>query len=288
MAVELEQTYLSSNGVTLHVTRAGPEAGPLLVLLHGFPEFGAAWHRYVEAFAQAGFRVLAPDQRGYNLSDKPPRVSDYGLDELSADVLGLIDSEGRKKAFLVGHDWGAAVVWWTAMRHPERVQRACTINVPHPEVMRDALLKGGLRQKLKSAYMYYFQVPYLPERTFMRGGGRAQFAQMVRSAKPGTFSSANEAQYLEAWGQPEAPRAMLDWYRAALRDSAGPRTESSRITVPMLVLWGRQDERLSPDLVAPSLALCDDARAIWFEGATHWVHHEEFDAVFAELTAFLK
>ncbi len=288
MHVEVEQTYLSSNGVTLHVLRAGPQDGPLLILLHGFPEFAHAWRRYILAFAQAGFRVIAPDQRGYNLSDKPPRVTDYVYDELAADVLGLIDSEGRKKASLVGHDWGAAVVWWTAMRHPDRVHKACTINVPHPEVMRATLLGGGLRQKLKSAYMFYFQVPLLPERSIMKADGRSLFDRIVASSRPGTFSKADEAVYLKAWAQPEAPRAMLDWYRAALRQTQGPQPESFRIKVPMLVLWGRKDELLGVELVQPSLELCDAGRVIWFDQATHWVHHEEFDAVYAELMEFLK
>lgn len=286
-APALEHTYLSSNGVTLHVVRAGPADGPLLILLHGFPEFWFAWRRYIAAFAQAGFRVIAPDQRGYNLSDKPLRVSDYTFEALSADVLGLIDSEGRKTAHLVGHDWGAAVTWWTAIHHPDRVERAITMNVPHPEVLRRSVLGGQARQMLKSWYMFYFQLPWLPERAFAQDSGRRQFERMAALAGPGTFDAADAEAYRQAWAQPGASRAMVDWYRAAFRSSLKPPTGSLRVTVPMQMIWGRQDALLGDELVQPSLDLCDRGAITWFDAAGHFVQHEAFEGVLKACLDFL-
>ena len=116
-----EHKLISTNGITLHTVTAGPEDGPLVLLLHGFPEFWYSWRRQIPALAAAGFRVLAPDQRGYNLSDKPRELSAGLLDALAADVLGLIDDAGRERAFVVGHDWGAMVAWWLALVAPQRL-----------------------------------------------------------------------------------------------------------------------------------------------------------------------
>ncbi len=288
MAAGLEHTFLCSNNVTLHVVRAGPKDGPLLILLHGFPEFWFAWRRYITAFAEAGFRVLAPDQRGYNLSDKPLRVMDYTMDQLSADVLGLIDSEGRKKACVMGHDWGAAVTWNTAAHHPERVERAVVLNVPHPQVLQRAVLGRDPRQMLKSWYMFYFQLPGLPERAFTKAGGKKQFERMVALGRPGAFHPADAPAYQRAWAQAGAPRAMVDWYRAALRTTIRGGFEAARVRVPLQMIWGKQDRLLGAELVEPSLQLCDDGRVTWFEDATHWVQHEEFDGVLETSLAFLK
>lgn len=285
--------YMSTNGVTLHVATAGPEDGPLVVLLHGFPELWWAWRGYIPALAEAGFRVLAPDQRGYNLSDKPARVEDYALDTLAQDVVGLIEAAGRKTACVVGHDWGAAVAWWTAMRHPDRVSAVSALNVPHPEVLRRTLLTRSegvgtrLEQARRSWYMFFFQLPVLPERALLRQGGRALFSRMAAIGRPGAFDEADLPVYQAAWSQPGAARAMVDWYRAVLRTSLGPPPEDPRVHVPAQIIWGRQDALLSPELVPATVALCDDVRVEWFDEATHWVQHEEPERVQAVLLEFL-
>ena len=137
----IEHEQISTGSVNLHVATAGPTDGPLVILLHGFPEFWYGWRRQIPVLASAGFHVLAPDQRGYNTSDKPPRVKDYSIDRLSEDVIGLIDHCGRETAMLVGHDWGGAVTWWTAARFPDRIARLSILNVPHPVVMRKHILR---------------------------------------------------------------------------------------------------------------------------------------------------
>ncbi len=134
--------YVPTNGLRLHIAAAGPADGPLMILLHGFPEFWYGWRNQIEPLADAGFCVWAPDQRGYNLSDKPPGVKAYALDRLAADVTGLIDAAGRRQAVLVGHDWGGAVAWHVAAQAPDRVARAVILNVPHPAVMMQQLRRN--------------------------------------------------------------------------------------------------------------------------------------------------
>lgn len=158
-----EHRKIVTNGVRLHVVQTGPQDAPLVILLHGFPEFWYGWRQQIPALAAAGLQVWAPDQRGYNESDKPVGVGAYRIDELVADVVGLIDASGLRRASLVGHDWGAAVAWWVALTAPERLERLVILNGPHPSVMRRHLTRS-VRQLLRSWYIFGFQVPWVPER----------------------------------------------------------------------------------------------------------------------------
>jgi len=154
---ELREKSVTTNAVTLHVVETGPKTGPMVLFLHGFPEFWYAWRRQLDYFSQRGYLAVAPDQRGYNLSDKPPGIAPYRVDELARDIVGLIDTYGQEKVFLVGHDWGAAVSWWVALNYPERINRLVIMNCSHPFVFRKHLL-GNQRQMEKSWYIFYFQL----------------------------------------------------------------------------------------------------------------------------------
>ena len=275
-----------TNGLHLHVAEAGPGEGPLAVLLHGFPEFWYGWRRQIPFLARAGFRVWAPDQRGYNLSDKPRPVAAYALDNLAADVVGLIDAAGRERAFLVGHDWGAAVAWWAAIRHPRRVERLVAINVPHPGVMYHRLRRDP-SQLLRSWYIFFFQVPWLPE-ALARLDNFAALARTLRTtSRPGTFTDADLDEYRRAWARPNAYRSMLNWYRAIFRIPAPPLAKL-RVRVPTLLIWGARDKFLRRASAEPSIELCDDGRLVVVEEATHWVQHEEPDRVNGLIDAFLR
>jgi pimeloyl-ACP methyl ester carboxylesterase len=278
----LRERFVTAHGVHLHVVEAGPQDGQLVVLLHGFPEFWYGWRRQIGPLAEAGYRVMVPDQRGYNTSDKPPRVADYRIETLAADVLALIAETGREKAHVIGHDWGAVVAWWLGSHHPQRVERLAILNVPHPAVMRRHLLTN-LRQLRRSWYIFFFQLPWLPERALRRG--LAERA-LRGTSRRGTFSEEDVARYREAWAQPGAMRSMVNWYRAAIRGAARARGPW-RIPVETLVLWGVRDVALGREMVGPSLALCDRGRSIFFEKATHWVQHEEAEAVNTHLLRFL-
>jgi pimeloyl-ACP methyl ester carboxylesterase len=270
-----------TNGVTLHVATAGPEDGPLVILLHGFPEFWFGWRQQIEPLAAAGFRVWVPDQRGYNLSEKPGRVSDYNLDRLAEDVVGLIDAAGAEKAFLVGHDWGAAVAWWVAMKHRERVTRLAILNVPHPIVMRRYLLRSFTQLK-KSWYMGMFQLPWLGEFGLTRNGGVPMSKGIRNTAQRGAFTEEDLERYREAWLQPGAATGMINWYRAGLR-SPGKMPKDIRIHVPTLIIWGTADAFLGEELAPMSLEVCTDGRLERLEGVSHWVQHEAPERVNALL-----
>lgn len=268
----------------LHAVTAGPEDGPLVILLHGFPEFWYSWRHQIGPLAAAGFRVVAPDQRGYNLSDKPKGLAAYCLDRLAEDVRDLIHACGRERAFVVGHDWGGVSAWWTAVRFPEVVEKLAILNVPHPIVMRRFLLTHSAQRK-RSWYIFFFQLPWLPESSFRADNFRNGVRALRAAARPGTFTDEDVARYREAWAQPGALKSMIHWYRAALRRPP-QRLPSVRVKTETLLLWGEQDHFLGAEMIAPSLALCDQASEIRFPNASHWVHHEEAEAVNQGLVEF--
>ncbi|NUM48327.1 MAG: alpha/beta hydrolase [Anaerolineales bacterium] len=281
----MNHSRINTNGITLHVAQDGPETGELIILLHGFPEFWYGWRRQIPALAGAGYRVWVPDQRGYNESDKPQGIAAYAIDKLSADVIGLMDAAGVEKATVVGHDWGAAVAWWTAMTYPDRVAKLIVLNVPHGSVMQ-AFLRKNLGQLWKSWYIFFFQIPWLPEKLMGLNHWQAAARGLAGSSRPGTFSEADLAQYRQAWSQPKAFTSMINWYRALIQKP--PQTPANmRIHVPTLVLWGAQDKFLSREMAQESMAYCDDGQLVYFEEATHWVQHEEVTKVNELILHFL-
>ena len=281
----MDHSQIKTNGIHLHVAQAGPKDGPLVILLHGFPEFWYGWRHQIPSLADAGYRVWAPDQRGYNLSEKPDRIADYRIDALAADVIGLIDAAGRKKAFLIGHDWGAAVAWFIARTDPERLKRMVILNVPHGAVMQKHLRRNPA-QRRRSWYIYFFQIPWLPEMLSRLGNWAPIARTLIRSSRPGTFSRKELAVYRRAWSQPKAFRSMVNWYRAVVQQPPAP-PENKRVSVPTLLIWGVHDLFLGREMAQPSINLCDDGRLVFFEEATHWVQHEEAEGVNGLICQFL-
>jgi len=280
-----ERVDVAGHGVRLSCLRAGPVGGEPVVLLHGFPE-GAelGWRRQMPALAAAGFRVWAPDQRGYGPSDRPPRVRDYHLDLLAADALAVLDAAaaeaGRPHAHLVGHDWGGGVAWWAALLAPGRLASLTILNCPHPLVMRRALAFGDPRQMARSWYMAWFQVPWLPERLALARGGAAMARGLRNSARAGVFDDAELARYRELWAAPGAMRSMIHWYRALRFAPAAPAASpDGRVRVPTRLIFGARDSFLRRELVPPSAALCERCELSFVEDATHWVQHEEAERV---------
>lgn len=276
---DLRDGYADLPGARLHYVEAG--AGPLVVLLHGFPEFWFAWRRQIPALAAAGFRVVAPDMRGYNLSSRPRGVAAYEIGRLATDVRDLIAERGAQRAFLVGHDWGAAVAWTTAMDHPACVERLAILNAPHPRRMIDGL--KDWHQLLRSWYLFFFALPWLPERVV-----RARRWRLLRSSLPKAFTSEVIDRYIEAWSQPGAATAMLNYYRAALRGApAAARRTIIPITAPTLVIWGQQDRYLGPDLAQPEPADVPNLdRVERLADCSHWVAHDAPDRVSQLLVEF--
>lgn len=260
------------NSIHLNVALAGPADGTPVILLHGFPDASFGWDRQIAALAEAGFRVIAPDQRGYNLSDKPKGIPNYQMDLLVADILALADALGLPRFHLVGHDWGALVSWSLAARHPQRVERLAILNVPHPRVMR-RYLKENRAQRARSWYMFFFQLPVLPELLL-----RLNRWQMLARAMCKGFSEAELDRFRAAWGQPGAITAMLNWYRSLFQQ---PRTAApaQKIQMPTLIIWGKQDPHLMWQMAPDSLAECENGRLELLEDATHWVHQDQPEQV---------
>jgi pimeloyl-ACP methyl ester carboxylesterase len=238
--MELEDRFATVDGVRLHYVEAGE--GPLVVLLHGFPEFWWSWRHQIPALVAAGYRVVAPD-------------------------------------------WGAAVAWMVATLHPERVRRLAILNVPHPDVMQRTLQRSP-RQLLHSWYMFFFQIPWLPEH-LMGWGGRRTLEGAYRDARPGAFTAADYARYEEALAGPEGFRGPINWYRAALRRSPRAMRALYRpIPAPVLVIWGEQDRFLAKEMADPDPRWVPDARVVRLPAASHWVQHDEPERVNALLTDF--
>ncbi len=284
--LRVEQQKVGTNGIQLNVACAGPPDGPLVILLHGFPEFWYGWRHQIAFLAEAGLRIWAPDQRGYNLSDKPRGPAAYSLDILADDVLGLIDAAGEARAALVGHDWGAAVAWRLASQHPQRIERMVAINAPHPSIM-GGYLRRNISQLRKSWYMAFFQLPWLPELLARQDNWRLAVGALEKTSRPGTFSPEDFAAYRHAWSQPGAYTAMVNWYRAAGRCQG--RASAGQITrVPTLILWGARDHFLDRGLARRSLDRCAEGRLVYIEQASHWLQHEEPEQVNRLILNFLQ
>ncbi len=278
--------FVELNGVRLHRVETGPSGGRPVLFLHGFPEFWYGWRHQLSALGRAGYRCLAVDQRGYNRSSKPGGSHPYRLERLVADIEGLLDALGLKQINLVGHDWGGAVAWWMALTRPGRLQRLAVLNLPHPAVFRNALLtRPG--QLLKSWYVFFFQLPWLPERILSFKRGAVPARALRRTSRDGTFPDRILVHYRRAWSRPGAWRGMINWYRAALRHP--PESPPSwRVEVPTLLLWGGRDAFLEASMAPPSVDRCREGHLERFPEASHWLHHEEPGRVNQRLMAFLE
>jgi pimeloyl-ACP methyl ester carboxylesterase len=279
---ELREGYAEVGEVRLHYVEAGD--GPLVVLLHGFPEFWFGWRLQIAPLAAAGFRVVAPDMRGYNLSSRPPGVAPYAADRLAADVRGLVRERGAESALLVGHDWGGTAAWTTAMNHPEVVDRLVILSASHPR----SVLKGlrNPRQLLRLWHFFYFALPGLPELQARAGGWRL-FRRFLRDARP-PFTPEEIDRYIEAWSQPGAATAMINYYRAGTRQSPRQAAAAIRpISAPTLLIWGERDRFLGPGVREPDRNDVPGLdRVEQLPGASHWVHHDEPERVTQLLVDF--
>ncbi len=266
---------VSLRGLRFRVVVDGPSSGQPVLLLHGFPEASHGWRRQIPELAARGFRVWAPDQRGCGGSQGPPGVAPYALRELVQDAAAFVQSMTaagtHERAVVVGHDWGAAVAWGLALAQPERISHLVPVNVPHPLVMRRALLRDP-RQMLRSWYIALFQVPWLPE-ALLRARDHALLRRTLRnSSRPGTFDDDLLARSRAAWDRPGGLTPALNWYRALLRHP--PRIPAPRVRVPTLLLWGARDRFLRRALADASLEWCDNGHLEVRDDATHWVQHE--------------
>jgi pimeloyl-ACP methyl ester carboxylesterase len=273
--------YVDVGGLRLHVAEEG--SGPPVVLLHGFPEFWFSWRAQMKALAEAGFRAVAPDLRGYDESDKPRGTRSYRASLVADDIAGLIRSLDAGAVPVVGHDWGAPIAYRLAMDHPELVSRLFILNGPHPAHFRKLLLKSAA-QRRRSWYIFFFQLPVLPERALRRPGTLARMFRRT-SARPELFDDDVVSEYERAFAKPGVVHAAVSYYRAARMRDRRPR---GGVTCPTLVLWGMKDSALGPECLEGLDRYVPGVRIHRIEGAAHWVQQDAAEEVNAVLLRELR
>lgn len=269
---EISHRIINAGELTLHIAEAGVGNSEPVILLHGFPDASFGWEKQMMALARAGFYVIAPDQRGYNLSEKPKGVKNYQVKLLVADILALADALNLPSFHLAGHDWGALVCWSLVTHYPQRVKRLAILNVPHPAVMNE-FLKTNWQQRLRSWYAFFFQLPVLPELTV----GAFNWYMLANTMRH-SFSELELNRYRSAWSQPGAMTAMINWYRGLFQQPT-KNAPVEKIQVPTLMIWGKLDPHLMWQMAPGSIALCENGRLEFIEDATHWVHQEKPERV---------
>jgi pimeloyl-ACP methyl ester carboxylesterase len=277
---------VAANGLRFHCARAGE--GPLMLFLHGFPEYWAMWRPMLEHFGARGWCAVAPDLRGYNLSEKPAAVEAYRAKHLMADVLALAAHYTKEKFVLVAHDWGGAVAWGVAIAHPQRLAKLVMVNSPHPYLFWRELCNNPAQQKA-SEYMLLFRLPKA-ERVLSENG----YARLL-----GAFADLDDGarkSLVEAWSQPGALTGGLNYYRASplyppTLEDPGPKKLQWKpadfmVRVPTLVVWGERDTALLPGCIEGLDAVVPDLKLVRVPDATHWIARERTDQVIREIEAF--
>lgn len=283
MASSQTSRIVDLKGISLHIVEDGPADGEHVLMLHGFPDFWWAWRKQSSALAEAGFRVVMVDMRGYGQSDVPSDIADYRLSSLVGDVVELASCLGWQRFNIVGHDWGGIVAWAVASLHPMLVKRLVVLNAPHLDVMADVLRKTP-SQMIRSAYIAFFQLPSLPEALLSGGRFKLLSDALTKTARPGTFTDDEIEHYRQQWRADGRVKAMLNYYRALVREA---RPALGRIVPPVLILWGCKDRALDFKLAKESLIQCANGRMCIHRSATHWVHLEEPEWTNGNLIRFM-
>ncbi len=281
----IKHDQVQGSGVTLHVASSG--TGALVVLLHGFPECWYSWHRQIPALAEAGFKVLAPDLRGYNLSDKPRGVDSYHVSHVIDDVAEVVRAHGGERAHIVGHDWGGIIAWCFAARYPHLVNKLVILNAPHMGVYREII--GRSKQLLKSWYVLLFALPWIPEWRLSRknyAAVRRMFKKMP--VRPDAFSEEDIDYLVEAISRPGALTAALNYYRCGVRRRGAMQIARTAYTdAETLIIWGEQDMALGLELLEGNEKYAPNLKIHRISDAGHWVQNEAADEVNAVLVKFL-
>lgn len=265
VTADLQHRFAEINGIRMHYVEAG--TGETVLFVHGFPENWYSWRHQLDAFA-GDYHVVAPDMRGYNETEQR---GPYDTETLQDDLIGLIDHLGVERVHLVGHDWGAAIAWLFAMNHGDRLLSLTICNVPHPAIAQE-MLKSP-RQLLRSWYMFFFQVPWLPEAALSAKDYQLLARGIIRDCRPGTFSREDIQFYLDSW-RDHGLRGGINWYRALFRNRKPLPDPVPIITAPTLMLWGRNDRYLGEELTENTDAYVADLDIHLLPGISHWVQQE--------------
>ncbi len=283
----VRHSFAQLGGIRMHYVEwaDAPEDAPLVVLLHGFPEFWYSWRHQLIALGEAGYRVIAPDLRGYGRTDKPRGIDAYQIETLANDVAELIGAVGAERACIVGHDWGGMVAWWHSMLHPQQVRTLSVLNCPHPGLQ--PRMMSDPAQLRRSGYMFLFQLPRFPEHQIRRND-HAYIRTMLRTdpTTPGAFSKQDVRRYVDAL-DPPSTKAALNYYRAYLRRGGALQDALRPIDHPTQVLWGTADRYLGTEYATPPTRWVWDVRVERIEGSSHWVQVDAAAQVNQRLLAFL-
>jgi pimeloyl-ACP methyl ester carboxylesterase len=282
LGIDLDSRRVDTGDVTLHVVFAGPESGPPVVLLHGFPELWFSWHGAMGVLAQAGYRVIAPDLRGYNRSDKPPGADAYSGAAYSRDVLGLLDALSIERAFVAGHDVGGGVAWSLVFFSPERVRRAVILSAAHPAAWARATPQDD--PDSISWFRSFFQLPFLPELVSRAGGWWLLTRNLQRTSQPGTFEGETLAVFQAAWARDNAISTMIGFYRDDSPDE--PLPGDGRPTVPVHYIYGRHDAYIPYQASRITAELLGEDSVTELLENGHWLLLEEPERVGALLVEF--
>lgn len=280
------QHFLELPHLRMHCVTMGPEDGEPVILLHGFPEFWYSWRLQMPALAEAGYRVIAPDQRGYNLTDKR---GPYDVDTLTEDIADLQDALDIPSSHLVGHDWGGVVAWAFAANYPERTEKLAILNAPHPRAYLDCV-KRPSKQLFMSYYMYLFQLPRLPE-WLIRRNDYAAIRKLFENVPRKHMRKLDVQRYVDALKRPGALTAAINWYRAmpkALLSGEGPQPGDDPIEAPTCVIWGEQDVALSKACNRTLDRYVSNLVVHYLPEASHWVNLDHPGTVNRKLVEFLE
>ena len=277
--------FVETAGLTFEVAETG-EGDHLALMLHGFPELHYSWRHQMPLLAQKGYRVWAPNLRGYGATDRPQKVRDFALDHLTQDVADLIDASGAKKVTLIAHDWGAIIAWLFAILKKRPLEQLIIMNVPHPMPARRELRKW--RQIKKSWYIFFFQLPWLPERFLARKGGNAVGELIANtSCNQERFDPEVRAIYSDASKQPGARTAMINYYRALLRHDDTVDGGDFTIDIPTLMVWGEEDVAIDIHCTEGTEQWVPNLTLKRLPGVSHWVQQDAPDEVNAILNDWL-
>ncbi len=281
----VELIKVAANGIEFEVATLG-SGDRLALCLHGFPEHAYSWRLQMPVLARLGYRVWAPNLRGYGNTATPQDVESYKTTTLVEDVLALIAASGAAETVLIAHDWGAVLAWIIAMEHPDRISRLVIMNVPHPARFGAELWRTG--QFLRSWYMFFFQLPAVPEWLLGRNGASAiGKAFRDNASRPERFTEADLEVYRRNALRPGGLTGMVNWYRALVRFGGLKRRDFPMIDVPTLMLWGDADFALDVRTALGTEAYVRNLIFRRLTGISHWVQQEAPEAVNAMLEAWL-
>jgi epoxide hydrolase 4 len=281
----ISQRFIEANGLRFELAECG-KGDRLALCLHGFPELNYSWREQMPMLAANGWRVWAPNQRGYGLSDRPAGVRAYALDHLTQDIAALIDASGAREVMLVAHDWGAIVAWSFAIQRLRPITRLIIMNVPHPKIATREIRKW--RQFWKSWYIYFFQLPRLPEKRLAAKGAaaiKAVFYQMAIDKS--RFPKPVLQIYADAALLPGALTAMVNWYRALVRHGRMVKHGDGKVDVPTLMIWGEEDRALNLCCTEGTEDYVSDFTLKRLPNVSHWVQQEAPEQVNAIIADWL-